>query len=254
MSTGERIQQLQKQHHSSTIMKHVLLILFILSFLSLPLALYVVAKSTPADTVAAPTENLWLFYLLLPIPLASVFLGAKYKKKGLKTLKNIIAGAIFAGLHVLYGSFTFIFSIFYLHDYSYVASVESTIHFSLPDTGKITTQDWTIGTQTTPDSVQYFYTSDVKFDNQNDISAFNMSIKDSKLWMTSISTPLSSLVPSLYSSLPHGYDFFMLYNVDLKTYNAIPDQSGSYRFLFLAYDSKLGRMKIGDYTYKVLLN
>lgn len=200
---------------------------------------------------------MWLFFLLLPIPLANLILGIIYKKKGFKAKKNIVVGIIFTALLVLYGSFTFIFGGMYSHDFAYVSQIETEIRFDLPDKGEISTQDWTVGTQTEPDpnTVQYYYTSNITFTDKSEITNFNAEISQSDLWLTSVNTTLIGLVPSMYSYLPSStqYDYFMIYNVDLESYNAMPENSGTYRYIFIAYSSLDDTMKIGEYALSVIV-
>lgn len=234
--------------------KGILLALFIASFCCLPLAMVLETTFSQNSPWSDMTEYMWLFYLPLPIPIASIVLGIIYKRKGFKATKNIVAGSIFVFLLVIYGSFTFIFSGTYSHDYSYVNQIETTINFELPDSGKINTEDWTTGSQSTTDSTHYSNVSDVYFTDESEISALDSSIKSSKLWVPSISTSLSSIIPSMYSIYSSGteYDYFMVYNVDLKNYNTVPTTPGKYNFIFLAYDSVNHKMKIGEYTFDVV--
>lgn len=236
----------------ATTAKSLLWFFFGLSILCLPLALFLISIFGGFTADTAFTENMWLLFVLLPIPLASLILGIIYKKKGLKTTKNIVAGIIIIALLSVYGSFSFIFAGAYTHDFSYVNDIESKIHFYLPDTGKITTNDWTKGTQTSSDSLYIDYMSDIQFTDKSEIAVFESKLKNSKLWMASVSTPLSSLVPVYFGSTS-DYNYYMLYNVDLKNYNTIPDKSGIYTFIYLAYSSEKNRMKIDEYTLKVQL-
>ena len=73
--------------------KAVLLALFILSLFSIYIALALVASKT--TEVRPMVENMWLFFIPLPIPLASLILGIIYKIKGLRVTKNIVVGIIF---------------------------------------------------------------------------------------------------------------------------------------------------------------
>lgn len=239
---------------SQKAMISVLLALFILSFFTIFFALALVSERTTHNY--AMTENMWLFFLPLPIPLASLVLGIIYKRKGFKTTKNIVAGIIFSILLIIYGSFTFIFRDTYSHDYSYVNRIEAQINFDLPDEGNITTQDWSGGTQTGMQAgvTNYLYASDIIFTDASEISKLNKRISESELWLTYISTPLSGEIPDMYNlPLLDEYDYFLIYNVDLKTYNSIPESSGRYSFIFVAYSSAQGTMKIGEYSFKVLI-
>ena len=55
------------------------------------------------------TENMWVFFLFLPVPIASIVFGFYLKKKGYKYKKNVVVGIIMAALLCIYGSFNFIF-------------------------------------------------------------------------------------------------------------------------------------------------
>lgn len=54
-------------------------------------------------------ENMWLFFLFTPIPIASVIFGFVLKSKGYKYKKNMIIGIIMTVFLCVYGSFAFIF-------------------------------------------------------------------------------------------------------------------------------------------------
>lgn len=49
-------------------------------------------------------KNTWVFWCWLPIPIASILLGLKYIKVGVKCKKNIIGGFIIAFLLLFYGN------------------------------------------------------------------------------------------------------------------------------------------------------
>ncbi len=78
-------------------------------------------------------ENMWLFFLLTPIPIASIVLGFILKSKGFKYKKNIIVGIIIAALLCIYGSFPFIFENEYHHIDESVIITEQTEEFDIPE-------------------------------------------------------------------------------------------------------------------------
>lgn len=251
----QEVEQTPQFQGNRSVIKALLLILFILSFLTLYFGLYFVEINT--NNASVMVENMWHFYLFLPIPLASLILGIIFKRKGFKAKKNIVVGIIFSELLLIFGSFTLVFSGMYSHDFLYVDQIASEIDFSLPNTGDITTQDWTIGTQTEPNQgiIQYYYMSDITFTDKIEVSEFNAAIIESRLWLRAINTSLIGLVPSMYSYLVSStqYDYFMIYNADLKTFNTMPNSSGTYRFVFIAYSSLNGTMKIGEYSLAVIV-
>lgn len=80
-------------------------LLFVASLCTLPLGVPLVASLSTAETFE---QNMWILYLLTPIPIASIIAGYMLKPKGCKYKKNIIAGIIMTVLLCIYGSFTFI--------------------------------------------------------------------------------------------------------------------------------------------------
>lgn len=83
------------------------ILLFVGSLLSILLALFFMASLPAVNGLS--TENMWTFFAVTPIPIASVVVGFIAKARGLKYKKNIIGGFIMLGLLCLYGSFCFMF-------------------------------------------------------------------------------------------------------------------------------------------------
>lgn len=251
---------------SRSAMRAIMIILFILSFASIYIAQFL--TSSHHSFSVSPIENNWMFFLPLPIPLANLILGMICKHRGMKTTKNIVIGIIFTFLLCAFGSFSFLDKTnTYSHDISYLNTVSSKIHFSLPDKGKIATQNLQqnskesqpesqTASQSDIDSFAYNSMSKITFTDTKQITDFEASLRSSNRWTNSITTPISGIVPVLYSwqtTKAQGFDYFMIYNVDLGTYNALPNQSGTYRFIYLAYGSKESKMLIGEYTCNVVL-
>lgn len=59
------------------------------------------------STIETFEQNMWIFYLLTPIPIASIVIGCILKSKGYKYKKNIVVGIIVTVFLCIYGSFTF---------------------------------------------------------------------------------------------------------------------------------------------------
>lgn len=83
------------------------IILFVASLLSIMGSLALVGAVSNANGLFV--ENMWLFFLLTPIPISSIIFGFVLKSKGYKYKKNIIVGFIMTFFLCIYGSFTFIF-------------------------------------------------------------------------------------------------------------------------------------------------
>lgn len=82
-------------------------VLFAASLLSIIGALGLVGMATHFNNKF--NDNMWLFFLMTPIPVSSVIYGFVLKAKGYKYKKNIVAGIIMTFLLLIYGSFAFMF-------------------------------------------------------------------------------------------------------------------------------------------------
>ncbi len=246
---------------SRSAMRVIMIILFILSFFSIYIALFLV--SSHQSFSMSPIENNWMFFLPLPIPLANLILGIICKCRGMKTTKNIVVGIIFTFLLCTFGSYSFLDKTnTHSHDITYLNTVSSKIHFTLPNKGKIATYNFQPNSKKSQSESQTASQSDINdfdynsmcnitFTDTKQITDFEASLRGSNRWTNSIATPISGIVPVLYSwqtAKAQGFDCFMIYNVDLGTYNALPNQSGTYRFIYLAYGSKEKKMLIGEYS------
>jgi len=217
------------------------LLLFILSLSSIFIGMVLV------DIVSAInylfTENMWLLFLMTPIPIASIIYGFILKSKGYKYLKNIIAGIIALFFLCIYGSFSFIFADEYSHTEEPVIKIEQMLGIDIPEHKTINTQDWTGGTQTTTRGYVY-YTSDVYFEEEN-AHSFEESIQTDNNWVTSLPNELIGIT-SPFCEL-YNYDYILIYNVDQKEYNCLPENSGKYRFVNLMYQPENNKMQIVEY-------
>ena len=83
------------------------IILFVASLLSIMGALVLVGAVSNANGLFV--ENMWLFFLLTPIPITSIIFGFVLKSKGYKHKKNIVVGFIMTLFLCIYGSFAFMF-------------------------------------------------------------------------------------------------------------------------------------------------
>lgn len=214
----------------------------IASFLSLWAAVYLVGKATSANNLLV--ENTWLFFILTPIPIASVVLGFVLKSKGYKYRKNIVVGAIITFLLCIYGSFSFIFSGVYNHSDEPIVRAEQIIGIDIPDHTRINTQDLTKGTQSV--SRGYIYSvSDVYFDDSVAKKYEKQLAADDK-WLSSIPSDLIGIT-SPFSD--YGvYDYNLIYNVDTSEFNALPQNSGTYRLINILYRSSGNYMRIVEYS------
>lgn len=85
-------------------------VLFVASILSLLFGAPLVMNLSKGNDAFAFLKNMWMLFLLTPIPISSVVLGLVMKSRGYKYKKNVVVGIIMTVLLCLYGSFTFFFS------------------------------------------------------------------------------------------------------------------------------------------------
>ena len=216
-------------------------ILFVASLLSIFGALGLVAMVSSKNRLFV--ENMWLFFLLTPIPIASIVLGFVLKLKNYKYKKNIIVGIIMVALLCIYGSFSFIFANVYDHSEESIVRAEQTIGINIPEHKQISTQDWTKGTQSVSRGYIY-YTSDIYFENSA-VADFEKQLAKDNKWLSSVSNDLIGITSPMND---YGfYDYVLIYNVDTTEYNTLPKDSGKYRFINILYKLEENQMKIVEY-------
>lgn len=216
-------------------------ILFVASLLSIFGALGLVAMVSSKNRLFV--ENMWLFFLLTPIPIASIVLGFVLKLKNYKYKKNIIVGIIMVALLCIYGSFSFIFANVYDHSEEPIVRAEQTIGINIPEHKQISTQDWTKGTQSVSRGYIY-YTSDIYFENSA-VADFEKQLAKDNKWLSSVSNDLIGITSPMND---YGfYDYVLVYNVDTTEYNTLPNGSGKYRFINILYRLEENQMKIVEY-------
>lgn len=116
---------------------HILsIILFIASILSLFFAIGTVGAVTAYNQ--SFNANMWLFFLYLPIPIASIVFYSVLKRRGIVFKKNLIVGIIMSAFLCIYGSFVLFPEQMSVNE-EYEASVEQILaeDYSEPDVIKI---------------------------------------------------------------------------------------------------------------------
>ena len=193
--------------------KVLLLVSFILSLISIYFALMIVAisvnNSPLPDFPLSMAEHMWKFFIIVPIPLASIILGFIYLKKGYKCKKNIIAGIIMTGLLCIFGSFTSAFSDRISHDMSYLEPISEKINLDIPTDGYISIM---YDFQDSDDSLAM-----VKIDDQND--SFASELDNNNNWKRDTSFIPSNKIDLYLLTMTSSYDYFMIYNLTTNSYN-----------------------------------
>lgn len=188
-------------------------------------------------------ENTWLFFLFVPIPVLSIVFGLILKSKGYKYKKNVIVGIVMTLLLCAYGTFSFAFSHFYIHNDEPVNRIEQYLNIDIPEYEQINTIDMTEGEQSSS-RVQVYYTSDVYFDDNAGNSFVSLAANDER-WLPSVPNDLIGISSDFYYYLDS--DFSLFYNTDNDEYNTIPAESGKYHFISVFYQSERKQMEIVEY-------
>ena len=192
---------------------------------------------------AVVTENMWVFFLFLPIPIASIVFGFYLKKKGYKYKKNVIVGIVMSVLLCIYGSFTFIFSGIYSHSDEPIINAVQVLNIDIPEHSQINTQDWTKGTQSVPRGYIYS-TSDIYFDDTAVAEFENNLLSDTK-WITDIPNDMIGITS--YFCDVQTSDYYIIYNKDTGEFNKLPSESGTYVFINILYNTESNTMKLVEY-------
>ena len=222
-------------------LKIISILLFVLSICTIWGALISVAILSGINQ--AMTENMWVFFLFLPVPIASIVFGFYLKKKGYKYKKNVIVGIIMSALLCIYGSFTFIFSDIYSHSDEPIINAEQMLKIDIPEHSRINTQDWTKGTQSV--SRGYIYsTSDIYFDDTA-VADFEKNLLSDAKWISDIPTDMIGITSSLCDF--RTGDYYIIYNRDTGEFNKLPSESGTYVFINVLYNAESNTMKLVEY-------
>ena len=218
------------------------IVLFVASILSLFVACVLFALVSDANKLSV--ENMWVFFLMTPIPIASIIFGFASKAKGHTYIKNIIVGFIIMAFLCLYGSFTFIFASMYDHSDTPIIRIEQMTGIDIPEHFQISTQDWTEGSQSVARG--YIYSvSDVYFDDTA-VEEFEQQLASDEKWLPSVPNALVGIISSM--SNYGSYDYILIYNVDTSEFNTLPRESGTFRFINILYSSEDNKMQIIEYS------
>lgn len=162
-------------------------------------------------------KNTWIFWCWLPIPIASIVLGFKYKNKGINCTKNIVGGFIIGFLLLIYGTFCLIPT--FNEDYGKINDYKNYIDANIPSSGELEIHYW--GNYFDDDKKEYSIIN-VYYDKE-DVSDLVSSIENSKNWIlsTKIKSELKILLPSQFRAKEDLY--YSVYNKTINEYNTIPN-------------------------------
>lgn len=191
----------------------------------------------------------WRMYPAAIIPIASIVFGIVMKRKGYRAKANIVVGAVFLTLVLLYGSFWLFFSSVFQEGAEYIAGVESTLEIELPQCENSVLEDTTDSKQSTVNGDRIYYTCEAKL-NESEKAELLKSIASSDKWMHGLPSTIEGMAPITQFKNP---DYCIVYNETLGTFNELPDKSGTYKFIFISYDIQESSLEITEYGKTVTL-
>lgn len=218
--------------------------LFALTILSLWLALISVTIVTEIlNTTIYDTKYMWIMWLWLPVPTASIILGIKYKKQGLKCLKNIIGGLIIAFLLIIYGCFTFLSN--NEVDYQKVNTLEEILNINLPESGKYYKTEWDTN------NMGKYIIHDIYFTNKNEYTSLEQEIKEDNRWIlkNELKSQLELLIPNNMSCQSEYTCYYAIYIKEIEEYNKLPEEDNFYHIYALVYILQTHQLHIEEYNY-----
>lgn len=253
-----------KRKANNTKVKALLITMLVISISSIFMALATIAicisHSPLPDFPFSLPEYCWIFFIFIPLPLASTILGFVFLAKKYKCKKNIVAGIVMCVLLAVYGSFTFIFTDSSLHDFSYVSELERTVMIDLPDSGYISRAtnpetDYSFGfvigdkpieTDTEPPILSFAM---IKFDDADEMARI---ISNDGRFVSDMSHIPHNFIYPYYLEILSDYDYFMIFDVETNIANYIPSYlSEDRRFICLAYNKDKNILFVLDFIKRM---
>ena len=231
-----------KKYHES-IINLLMLILFVITVYSLwgaNWALSLIDNYSLKPNLSI-SQNNWIFLCWLPIPLLSIILGFKYKNRGFKCTKNIVAGFI-VGFFLLINGLLYFFPTSF-QDYSKISTYKNIIGANLPDYIKLEYKN--LGTFTDKSNyttIKVYYANEV-------VEKFEKSIANNPNWILSkeVKSELKPFLSSIFIINDDAY--FSIYNKTTNQYNTLPEIAGEYEIYVMKYDKFYKCLEIHRFNY-----
>ncbi len=194
------------------------------------------------------SENLWISFLFLPVPILSVLYGIYQQKKGYRNIRNIVVGVCVSLIFIVMGTSSFLSSSEYYSDFSHLLNWEERLDIDFPDRGEILTAY--------PD---YLLDSGVEGCNEKttvrlekkDRVAFSDKVAGDERWLTEY--PENLLPCFLNGDYDYNFDYHMFVNLNTGEINTLPEKSGLYRFAYVKYMDADGILEIEDYFIEIYI-
>lgn len=218
-----------KEEKGNRKIKIFLLILFILSLASMNLGLIFVAIGTELNPIPdfpyTMLENLWLFYLALPIPIISLIIAIIFSFKGYRCIKVFIGSSIAIVMCFLFGSIGSMSDIKISHDKRYINEISDSTNIDFPDVEYISISY-------EENSIYDSYAM-IKFENEKE---FEHYLLNNNNWNKDRSFLPIDFLDFFTMNLTAQYEYFTVYNLDNSCFN---DLEGKLIYMAYDYDTKI---------------
>lgn len=240
----------------ATAYRTVSVILFILSLLSLHLAMISLSLLFErTGDILNPIEmfnNLWIFFAFIPIPLSSIIFGIFLKKKKLKYAKNIVIGVIMTFLLTIFGLICLIPSA--VSDTGSDSAelfnkAERIAGIDFPEYESISVIDERNGGTINAQRGDIKAITRVKFGTRQARSVYRALLYD-KAWRGYVPTELVGITSSFCDNTKDV--FILIYNNDTGEINSLPEKEGEYNYINILYFHNQSIMTIVDYDIKYI--
>lgn len=206
-----------------------------ISLFAAMIIIQILATSSPIPEANVMTEFMWVFYLFIPITIASVIFGIIAKAKVNGCTANIIVGIILTFVLSIFGSFSLINDLKIYHDIQYVEIIENVIRIDLPKEGYVVHQK----RQTNNIDTTY-----VRFDDKSKMLS---CIQSNPNWMTNLDQISSNNIPVYDLTFSKNYQYFLLFDANCSSYNVNSSDHKEHEFYYLAYNESSNLLYASHY-------
>ena len=227
----------------TNIRKKILLFLFIASIAVIFLAATIIEKMSLGS---GDLRYTWIYYLFLPVPIASLSLGLKYKTIGYSCKKNIVGGYICITILLVFGSYKYIFGNYRQYDYKLIYDIGNELLFEFPEGDIVTnTTNFNIDFYSEINSYSLVY-----FNESDELKIFENEVQKSNKWTNVNTSQMRSIEPISIDGTKGNY--YLIYIKELKIFNELPKQTGEYNAYYLVYNIDENKLRIYDYSFNYL--
>lgn len=231
------------------------LILYIINLVTFFASFFLIVELTiyanrHINEFAYVIKNFYILLFFLPVPIINILFAIYGNLSEVKTTKNLISGIVFTLIISLFGSFTFIYKDNFIHDEQYYFQICEEIGLETPAPSYVETMVYRdYGDITSENEIMYYRLSHIKF-SESDNEAINKNIASNDNFTTAINYPYNIISPNDILAT-EDYDYYLLFNVDDKTFNNIDISNGEHHMIYFSYDYELMTIYISDYYLNI---